>query len=310
MCSPLPEAMFKPLIKENYFKHGHFLFELDKKQVSRLIDAMVRQEKRESTTFHSTLPGKVLLPAGTHWTVPPPQQIPEGPWTVPPPSKVPHVQPISQKNSTTTSTTSSNSKWSRKHPERKRFSSPFGELKMSGEVLELDKVFSNGIGGLNQDNGVEFQEVAEKGRGTWKNLETEYYFGSGVKIGGKMESLENLDDEKIERERAGNGIGGGTGGNSGEIVDRTKENGEEFKRRGEKSYIESLALEKEENDDWEKKELEKVQAKEVEFTLLNLRVCEKLKPISRECSAALRENVELYSSEIIQVKFLYIFLCI
>ncbi|KAG5612490.1 hypothetical protein H5410_023771 [Solanum commersonii] len=36
-CVPLPEDMFRPIIKDNYFKQFHFWFELDHTQSSKLI---------------------------------------------------------------------------------------------------------------------------------------------------------------------------------------------------------------------------------------------------------------------------------
>ncbi|XP_027767883.1 uncharacterized protein LOC107001590 [Solanum pennellii] len=51
-CVPLPEDMFRPIIKDNYFEQHHFWFELDHTQSSKLISQLSSLAYAPSSTTH------------------------------------------------------------------------------------------------------------------------------------------------------------------------------------------------------------------------------------------------------------------
>ncbi|XP_069146537.1 uncharacterized protein [Solanum lycopersicum] len=51
-CVPLPEDMFRPIIKDNYFEQHHFWFELDLTQSSKLISQLSSLAYAPSSTTH------------------------------------------------------------------------------------------------------------------------------------------------------------------------------------------------------------------------------------------------------------------
>ncbi|KAG5612491.1 hypothetical protein H5410_023772 [Solanum commersonii] len=51
-CVPLPEDVFRPIIKDNYFKQYHFWFDLDHAQSSKLISQLSSLAYAPSSTPH------------------------------------------------------------------------------------------------------------------------------------------------------------------------------------------------------------------------------------------------------------------